>query len=63
MAMGFQIGKCTKGILLVMKIYINISDTGGYPKGVIPHMIKAIKAFRFHLNYFYDAHILKHLVN
>lgn len=37
-----------------MKIYILIDDTGGYPEGIISHMVKAIKAFRFRLNYFYD---------
>ena len=44
-----------------MKIYIKIDDTGGYPEGIIPHMVKAIIAFNFHLNYFYDAHIFVNL--
>jgi hypothetical protein len=47
-----------------MKIFINIFDTGGYPKdGVIKHMIQTVKAQYFHLRYFYDAHIFIDLVN
>lgn len=46
-----------------MKIFFKISDTGGYPEGIIPHMIKAISAVRFHLNYFYDAYIFKYMVD
>ena len=46
-----------------MKVYLKIADTGGYPEGVIPHMIHAIKAIHFQLNYFYDADILKCLAN
>lgn len=46
-----------------MKIFFKISDTGGYPEGIIPHMIKAIFAVRFHLNYFYDANLLINVVN
>ena len=46
-----------------MKIYFKISDTGGYSEGVIPHMIKNVSAFHFHLNYFYDENILVNLVN
>lgn len=47
-----------------MKIYIKIDDTGGYTEqGIIWHMLKAVKAFKFHLNYFYDANILKYMVD
>ena len=46
-----------------MKTFINISGTHGYPEGLIPHMMEKVKGFRFHLNYFYDANILKHLVD
>jgi hypothetical protein len=46
-----------------MKIYIKIDDTGGYPKGIIQHMMKVIKAFKFQLNFFYDANIFKHLAH
>lgn len=40
-----------------MKVFFKIDDTGGYPEGIIPHMVKAVSAFCFHLNYFYDAHL------
>lgn len=40
-----------------------IDDTGGYPEGIIQHMIKAVKAFKFHLNFLYDANIFKHLAH
>jgi len=44
-----------------MKMLINISGTHGYPEGIIPHMVRAVRAFYYHLNYFYDANILKTL--
>jgi len=44
-----------------MKMLINISGTHGYPEGIIPHMAQAVQAFYYHLNFFYDANILKTL--
>lgn len=46
-----------------MKIFIRIDDTGGYPRGIVAHMIEAIQAYHFHLNYFYDANIFINLAN
>lgn len=46
-----------------MKFFINISGTHGYPEGLINHMVQAVSAFHYHLNYFYDANIPINLVN
>lgn len=46
-----------------MKMLINISGTHGYPEGIIPHMIRAVQAFYYHLNFFYDANILIDMAN
>ena len=46
-----------------MKIYIKIDASGGYPGGIISHMIKAIKAFHFQINYFYDEDIFVSLAH
>jgi len=46
-----------------MKVLINISGTHGYPEGIVHHMVHTIKAFHYHLNYFYDANILIDMAN
>ena len=46
-----------------MKLYIKIDDTGGYPTGLIMHMLERIKCFKYQLSYFYDADIFRRMAN